>query len=537
MLGVLLTASAFGLAADRTPDSTDAARVTAVRFWSLGGVTRIAIEVSSEFHFKYEHLENPGRLYFDIFGAKPDMARRGVQTIHVDDGLVRQLRVAETQPGVTRIVVDLLQPAGLSASQLSNPDRLMIEVKSEAKGSDKPPLPGVSGGQKPSEPVPGNEALVSTAKPAASLPSAAPAPRNVVSVSGPAAVSPVTAQPGPSHVVADSPVKAVPAVKAAVPKPPVETARVSEARKPVESGKSTEPTRETVEKSNPAADKATPLAAAQPRVASLPPEPLGVEPPTTRDDIQAVLPAKRGTVSDRSLTRALGLKLGRVAIDPGHGGHDVGTHGPSGYLEKDLSLDVARRLAALVEDRMGSEVILTRTDDAYVGLEERTRIANDRKADLFLSIHANSSTYRAAAGVETYILNFTTSKSAMDLAARENAGSDLAIHDLQDLLQKIALRDKIEESQELASSLQTSLSVLSTRSNDAAKNRGVKKAPFVVLIGATMPSVLAEIGFLSNASDEALLRKPEHRQKIAEALYKGIASYADTLSHLIARQN
>ena len=127
--------------------------------------------------------------------------------------------------------------------------------------------------------------------------------------------------------------------------------------------------------------------------------------------------------------------------------------------------------------------------------------------------------------METYVLNFTTSKNAMELASRENAGSDLGIHDLQDLLQKIALRDKIDESQhELAARLQTSLAVLSTKSNDAARNRGVKKAPFVVLIGANMPSVLAEIGFLTNASDEALLRKPEHRQKIAEALYKGISS-------------
>jgi N-acetylmuramoyl-L-alanine amidase len=243
------------------------------------------------------------------------------------------------------------------------------------------------------------------------------------------------------------------------------------------------------------------------------------------------LPAKSTANGSRSLTRVLGLKLGRVVIDPGHGGHDVGTHGPSGLNEKEVVLDVAKRLGTLLEDRLATEVIYTRDRDTYIPLEERTRIANDHKADLFLSIHANSSPYRTAAGVETYYLNFTTSKAAMDVAARENAGSERSVFDLKEILQKIALKDKIDESREFASTLQKSLYGVSAKGNVDAKNRGIKKAPFVVLIGASMPSVLAEIGFLTNASDEALLRKPEHRQKIAEALYKGIANYAESLSH------
>jgi len=194
-------------------------------------------------------------------------------------------------------------------------------------------------------------------------------------------------------------------------------------------------------------------------------------------------------------------------------------------------LDVAQRLGALVEERMGSEVIYTRSDDTFIPLEERTAIANQHRADLFLSIHANSSPYRSAAGVETYILNFTTSKTALEVATRENASSERSVFDLKDTLNKIALKDKIDESREFASRLQTSLWAISGKQNAAAQNRGVKKAPFVVLIGAQMPSVLAEIGFLTNAGDEALLRKNEQRQKIAEALYKGIAAYADSLSH------
>jgi N-acetylmuramoyl-L-alanine amidase len=217
-------------------------------------------------------------------------------------------------------------------------------------------------------------------------------------------------------------------------------------------------------------------------------------------------------------------------LDPGHGGHDAGTHGPSGLTEKDLVLDISQRLAALLEERLGSDVVLTRNDDTYVPLEGRTKIANEHKADLFLSIHANSSPVKSVTGVETYYLNFTTSRAALDVAARENAPAESSIFDLKDVLEKIALKDKIDESREFASRLQTSLFTLTKAS--ATKNRGIKKAPFVVLIGAQMPSVLAEIGFLTNANDEALMRKNEHRQKIAEALYKGIAAYAESLSQV-----
>ena len=245
----------------------------------------------------------------------------------------------------------------------------------------------------------------------------------------------------------------------------------------------------------------------------------------------AAIPARESSIGDRSLTRVLGLKLARVVLDAGHGGHDVGTQGPTGLFEKDLVLDVAKRLGDLLEDRLGSDVIYTRSGDTFVGLEERTRIANEHKADLFLSIHANSSPVKSVSGVETYYLNFNTSKTAQDLASKENASSQHSIFELKELLNKIALKDKIDESREFASRVQTSLYAVSVKGNPATYNRGIKRAPFVVLIGATMPSVLAEIGFLTNAGDEALLRKSEHRDKIAEALYKGIAAYAETLSH------
>ena len=436
------------------PCSGQAARkVTAVRFWSAGDTTRVAVEVSGEFKYKSDNLETPPRLFFDVQGAKPSMAQK---TIPVGDHLLKQIRVAETQPGTTRIVLDLEQNADFTASQLSNPERLMIELR--VKGA-KPAVAAAI--EEPAKPLPSPQAPT-----------------------GPQVVEPKVVEP---KVVAKT-----------LPSP----AMLTPVSRPI----------------------AAPIAAA-PTVAA-----------PRKPDLPEPKPAARNSNGDRSLTRALGLKLGRVVLDPGHGGHDAGTHGPSGLTEKELVLDISQRLAALLQDRLGSEVVLTRTDDTYVPLEGRTKIANDAKADLFLSIHANSSPVKSVTGVETYYLNFTTSRSALDLAARENAPAESSIFDLKDVLEKIALRDKIDESREFASRLQTSLYTL-TKTSTPAKNRGIKKAPFVVLIGAQMPSVLAEIGFLTNSNDEALMRKTDHRQKIAEALYKGIAAYAESLSQLqVARR-
>ena len=251
--------------------------------------------------------------------------------------------------------------------------------------------------------------------------------------------------------------------------------------------------------------------------------------PKLSEDVSA-REARPTAAGDRSLIRALGLKIGKIVIDPGHGGHDTGTIGPDGLLEKDLVVDVGRRLGKLLEARLGAEVVYTRKDDTFIPLETRTAIANQEQADLFVSIHANSSRDPNARGVETYYLNFTSSADALEVAARENAVSEKSIHELGDLVKKIALKEKIEESHEFASDVQAALhSGLATR-NAGIRNRGVKKAPFIVLIGANMPSILAEISFVSNPGDERNLKTPEYRQKIAESLYRGIAKYVSGLS-------
>jgi N-acetylmuramoyl-L-alanine amidase len=525
-----------------------ASKITAIRFWSLGDVTRVAIEVSSEFHYRSDRLPNPDRLFFDIQGSKPEMIAKGMHVISVGDSLLKQIRVAETQPGVTRVVLDLAQSVEFTASQLSSPDRLMVELR--LKDHSAPPITSSSGVKtltdspvRAVEPdlIAGTTPLPALNPRSDSKPDsrtdpkldsrpdlkvdAKPEPKNF---EPPLRPDPPKRDARPDILVQPALTPGVKAPKDPLPPPSVkpDPTLVADAR--LTGSRIKDPSTDistpagrgaSIVSSKSESSKVESAKLEFPRIESTKPE-------STKEP----LPAKVTPAGGRSLTRVLGLKLGRVVIDPGHGGHDVGTHGPSGLNEKDVVLDVSKRLGALIEARLQSEVIYTRSDDTYIPLEERTHIANERKADLFLSIHANSSPYRTAAGVETYYLNFTTSKAALDVAARENAGSERSVYDLKEILQKIALKDKIDESREFAARLQTSLYSVS-KGNAGAKNRGTKKAPFVVLIGASMPSVLAEIGFLTNAEDEALLRKPDHRQKIAEALYRGISNYADTLSH------
>ncbi|HZV59027.1 MAG TPA: N-acetylmuramoyl-L-alanine amidase, partial [Candidatus Eremiobacteraceae bacterium] len=262
------------------------------------------------------------------------------------------------------------------------------------------------------------------------------------------------------------------------------------------------------------------------------PAALKVSRTTSKSDLDQPAIAPQPTHDGQStLTRALGLKIGRIVIDAGHGGHDTGTIGPTGLMEKDLCLDVALRLGKIIKQRLpGAEVVFTRSDDSFIPLEERTAIANESHADLFISIHANSSQDHGARGIETYYLNLKGSPEAMEVAARENAVANVGIHDLEDLVKKIARNEKIDESREFAEDIQASLSQRVQKANKTVKNRGVRKAPFVVLIGGDMPSILTEISFLSNPADEQLLKQPENRQRVAEGLYQGVASYLQSLN-------
>jgi len=232
-----------------------------------------------------------------------------------------------------------------------------------------------------------------------------------------------------------------------------------------------------------------------------------------------------------SIARQLGLGVSRIVIDPGHGGHDPGAQG-RGITETELVLDVALRLEALLQKIPGVEVILTRRTDEFVALPERTAMANREAADLFLSIHANASAHPTARGVETYFLNFADNLSAAAVAARENAASTQAMGALPDFVKAIALNNKLDESREFAGEVQRALLVRLRGSNRNMRDLGVKQAPFVVLIGAVMPSALAEISFVTNPQEAKLLRSSAYRQRIAEALLHGIRKYQTSLKNV-----
>jgi N-acetylmuramoyl-L-alanine amidase len=228
-----------------------------------------------------------------------------------------------------------------------------------------------------------------------------------------------------------------------------------------------------------------------------------------------------------SIARQLGLGISRIVIDPGHGGHDPGTlaHGTS---EARLVLDVALRLEKLLE-RDGFDVVLTRRTDVFVPLEERTAIANRESADLFLSVHANASRDPKARGLETYYLSFASNPDAEAVAARENATSSGGMHNLTSIVRAIALNNKLDESRDLAGLVQRSLAARLGKGPNGSRSRGVKKAPFVVLIGAAMPSVLAEIGFITNRAEAALIKTSAYRQRVAESLQAAVLQYQRSL--------
>ena len=246
---------------------------------------------------------------------------------------------------------------------------------------------------------------------------------------------------------------------------------------------------------------------------------------------ETVVPRAAQTTLDgkHSLTRALGLKLSRILIDPGHGGHDTGSVGKGGLKEKDVVLDVSKRLGRLLNERLGAEVLLTRESDVFVPLEDRTKAANDWGADLMISVHCNSARSSRVRGIETYYLDFTSDAWELGVASSENAASRRSVHELEDLLSKIARKDNIDESKEFASRVQTRLYSGISKHSSNIKDRGIRKAPFIVLIDAEMPAVLVEIGFLSNRSDEGLFRKSSFREEVAEYLFRGISEYADSL--------
>jgi N-acetylmuramoyl-L-alanine amidase len=473
--------------------------VTGIRHWSTPVYTRVAIDLQDEVQYEAVRVPDPDRIFFDLHDTRlsPELIGRSDQVI--DDGFLKQIRAAQFSNDVTRIVLDVSDVSDYSAFFLPNPPRLIIDVHGSRPGT-KPAYAAAIAKPKP-EQKGENEAAAITG--VGLGPEVVPTNRLGTAAQNSAAREAIAPDSGDLDEVASL---------------SQQPNRVRATRRPT-----TAPVAQSVAGTSPAPQ---PDAVARPLAIKPRPETAR----KTESTAGEAHPAQFPPDEQPTLVRTLGLKINRIVVDAGHGGHDSGTLGPGGIEEKNVVLDVALRLGALLKQRLGADVIYTRDDDTFIPLETRTAIANKAQADLFISIHANSSPDPAARGVETYFLNFTTSADALEVAARENAVSDQSIHQLSDLVKKIALQDKINESREFASDVQQSLYSGLEDGNPGLKDRGVKKAPFVVLIGANMPSILAEISFLTNPDDASELRQPEYRERIAESLYRGVLRYVDSLS-------
>ncbi len=505
-------------------------RLTGIRHWSTGDYTRIAIDLEQEVKYQSGRVPHPDRIFFDLYDTKlaPELVGKSFE---VDTGFLHKIRVAQYKLGMARVVLDVDDVAEYSAFLLPNPYRLIIDIHGKLPpnklAKNKEPK------TKPQEVKPaaqdttpstaddnsGQDVTITNVKPSddKSTPSKATGTQ-------PADVQ--TADAGKSVPIKGHGKDKDKDKERVVPQTAAETAKVVTPKIAVDES--------AIDDSGRAAGEPT----SGPTFESIAPKESSRNKKTNvdaRSRGSATMAATTHTAApnaagERSLIRALGLKIGKIVVDAGHGGHDTGTIGPNGLQEKDLVLDVALKLGKLLENKLGAEVVYTRDDDTFIPLETRTAIANKEQADLFISIHANSSDDPTARGVETYYLNFTSRADALEVAARENAVSEKSIHELQDLVKKIALKEKIGESREFASDVQRSLYAGLSAKSPNLRNRGVKKAPFVVLIGANMPSILAEISFVSNPDDAKKLKTNDYRQRIADSLYKGVFKYVNSLS-------
>ena len=449
--------------------------------------------------YEAARVPNPDRIYFDLHGTRLAQELVGKSFAVTDDGFLKKIRAAQFSNDMTRVVLDVTDVTEYSAFLLPNPYRLIIDIHG---GKDQVPVA-----------VAGSDSTASVTSAQVPAPVAAPVMKATASRPVPNTVSTKTSSATEIASLSAEPGR-------------VEATSVPTSR-PIAAKVTEQPKKPGVE--NAADGTATGIVASSSTASAISTKRLRKGKTADASAVPARVAAPTAD-GQTSLVRALGLKIGRIVIDAGHGGHDSGTIGVDGLEEKDVVLDVALRVGTLLHDRLGAEIIYTRSDDTFIPLETRTAIANKAQADLFLSIHANSSPDATARGVETYYLNFTSSPDALETAARENAVSDQSIHQLSDLVKKIALKEKIDESREFASDVETSLYGGLQRGNVGLKDRGVKKAPFVVLIGANMPSILAEISFVTNPKDANQLSQPEYRQRVAESLYKGVAKYAGGLS-------
>jgi N-acetylmuramoyl-L-alanine amidase len=456
------------------------AALTSITRELLPEVLRIVIQVAKEVPFYDERIEGPSRVFLDLQNTRAVESLRDA-VIPMQDEVVKQVRVGTQPNSRTRVVLDLKSSARYSVYTLYDPYRIVVDFERK-----RPPASGP------------DVALAARTGRNTSAPVSAITPSSDLKLGS---TSSSTIAPGSANPIAPTSGGAIALTTTSAIAPTSGAAAAPAIVSPV----------------------------APTAVTSAAPTSASAISPNIEDEIAPLPPAPPAANVNGgfSLSRQLGLGVARIVIDPGHGGHDPGAKA-RGLTESDLVLDVALRLEGLLKDA-GVEVLMTRRNDTFIALEERTAIANRAGADLFLSIHSNASTSATAQGVETYFLNFAANPEAEAIAARENAGGARTMRNLPDIVRAIALNNKIDESRDFASMVQTSLHSRLQKTNRTVRNLGVKQAPFMVLVGATMPSILAEISFITNRQEAALLKTDKYKQQIAEALFAGVLRYQQAL--------
>ena len=389
-----------GAPSEQTPASvTPSAVLNELKHWSNPDYTRISLELDRDVTWESHELgkgnaDKPGRIYIDLHRAK---LGKGVKDITIGDGLLKGARVGQYKPDVVRVVLDTEKIKDYKIFPLSDPARLIIDVRGERRSEIFKLEATISSGNEPQQETKQQE---------------------------PAAV---TEKKG---------------------KPP---------RKPIVS------------------------------------------------------------------------KIRRIVVDPGHGGHDPGAIGPSGLQEKDVVLAIGLSLRDKLKEELGVDVVMTRATDIFIPLEERTAIANKVNADLFVSVHANAAPNRNASGIETYYLNLAKTEKAAQLAAKENGTTLEKVSVLQAILFDLMANYKLNDSAHLAEEVQKALHKKASARFSDVKNLGVKQGPFYVLVGATMPSILVETAFLSNAVEESRLKEASYQEMSADGILEGIRGYINNL--------
>jgi len=439
-------------------------RVTGIRHWSNEGSSRVVVDLDGEVKYKVVNGKSRDRLTFEV---KKAVVSSPLQDgpIAINDGILKSVRANQLGKDTVRVVLELESLVDHHALMLKDPPRLVIDVTGKKPRRSKLDGRLITVFRKDKDVVPIPPFVPRAEK--------QPAP---VPVQSPEAAPAWQSPPVPVQTPAPAPV-----VQQVAPKS-VKPAEAPSVQQPVAAAvKSTVP--------KPAAPEART------------PSPLVPQP---------------------------GFCVGVIVIDPGHGGKDSGAVGKGGLMEKDVVLDVGLKLRDILTKELNCKVVMTRDKDVFIDLDARPGIAVQNDADLFISIHANSSPNRTATGIETFLLNLTKDRNIMEVAARENMTTIKDMGDLDIILKDLILDSKRDESLKLAHSVQECLVGDLKKHNKAMNDKGVKQGPFLVLYGASMPSILTEVGFISNKDEEALLGDSDYRENIAQAVYDGIKAYIST---------